>query len=85
MDGLWRTRKASADLSIFLPRLEKRSVSSILQWRTFILVNSDASVKVHALSFPFLNLSGCSFTIEQRLKLYRKTTASFSGWRLFYG
>ena len=48
MDGSRRTRKASADLSIF----RRRGVfSSILQWRTFILVNP-AICGVHALSFP---------------------------------
>lgn len=49
MDGSRQTRKASADLSIF----RRRGVfSSILQWRTFILVNP-ALRGAHALSFPF--------------------------------
>ncbi len=65
MGGSWRTRKASADLSIFpkcgscwvKARIETCNlVNSISQWRTFILVNP-ASCGVHALSFPLFKVT----------------------------
>ena len=59
MDGSWQTRKASADLSIF--RRRSGVFGSILQWRTFILVNL-ARRGVHALSFPF-KFSSVSFLL----------------------